>query len=107
MLDELGAKPDDVDSEIERIRNGLAAESGQQFCRISSAVRGRPQLITGIGLYFFEQFVGINAIIYFAPTIFSKPVSMAGTAALSRPWDRRPQCGDDDRGHAPTRSRRP
>ena len=101
VLDELGAKPNDVDSEIDRIRSGLAAESESSFVGFLGS-RGRPQLITGIGLYFFEQFVGINAIIYFAPAIFGKAGFDIRDCRSSRDGgDRGPQCGDDDPGHAP------
>ncbi|HEY8212789.1 MAG TPA: sugar porter family MFS transporter [Methylocystis sp.] len=71
VLDELGDTPNAIDSEIERIKKGLASEADSSLL---SFLRGPgwPVMIIGIGLYFFEQFVGINAIIYFAPAIFSQ-----------------------------------
>jgi len=70
-LEELGDTPNAIDSEIERIKKGLASEADSSLL---SFLRGPgwPVMIIGIGLYFFEQFVGINAIIYFAPAIFSQ-----------------------------------
>lgn len=32
----------------------------------------RPALIVGVGLFILQQFSGINAVIYFAPTVFSE-----------------------------------
>ena len=32
----------------------------------------RPALVIGIGLAVFQQLIGINTVIYYAPTIFSK-----------------------------------
>jgi sugar porter (SP) family MFS transporter len=81
VLEELGGKPEDVDREIERIRGGLAAETESGFLGFLGG-RGRPAMVTGIGLYFFQQFVGINAILYFAPTIFANAGFDTGIAAL-------------------------
>lgn len=81
VLEELGGKPEDVDREIERIRGGLAAETESGFLGFLGG-RGKPAMVTGIGLYFFQQFVGINAILYFAPTIFANAGFDTGIAAL-------------------------
>jgi sugar porter (SP) family MFS transporter len=81
VLGELGAGPDDIDREIERIKRGLAAEKAGSFLDFLRG-RGAPEMTTGIGLYFFEQFVGINAIIYFAPTILANAGFDTGIAAL-------------------------
>ena len=81
VLGELGDKPEDIDHEIGRIRHGLAAEKKSSFAAFLGGW-GAPEMVTGIGLYFFEQFVGINAIIYFAPTILANAGFDTGIAAL-------------------------
>ena len=66
VLGELGDKPEDIDHEIEPDQASLAAKKSSFAAFLGGW--GAPEMVTGIGLYFFEQFVGINAIIYFAPT---------------------------------------
>ncbi|MBM3505439.1 MAG: sugar porter family MFS transporter [Alphaproteobacteria bacterium] len=81
VLGELIAQPQDIDREIDRIKRGLKAETENRLGKLIRG-RGRPEMITGIGLYFFQQFVGINAILYFAPSIFTKAGFDGQTAAL-------------------------
>jgi len=71
----------DVDREIGAIKDSLKTEAGLSW-RDFRGPRIRPALITGIGLYFFQQFVGINAILYFAPTIFDRAGFDTSTAGL-------------------------
>lgn len=71
VMEELGATPAQIDFEIDRIKKALANETEQSVYGLFRGY-GRPEMITGVGLYFFEQFVGINAIIYFAPAIFAE-----------------------------------
>jgi sugar porter (SP) family MFS transporter len=60
----------DVDGEIADIKE--AAES-ERSSHLSELFRGRlrPLLWVGLGLAIFQQFVGINTVIYYAPTILS------------------------------------
>ena len=71
VLEELGDAPDAIDCEIDRIKKALASEADHSLLSFLRGP-GAPMIVTGIGLYFFEQFVGINAIIYFAPTLFGQ-----------------------------------
>ncbi|MCF8303394.1 MAG: sugar porter family MFS transporter [Bacteroidales bacterium] len=65
---------------IDDIKVSLKKEGKQLSTRKAlSAKWVRPALIIGIGVMLFQQFVGINTIIYYSPTIFE----MAGFGAES------------------------
>lgn len=55
---------------LEEIRASLVNESSKGALRKLLAPGLRLALIVGVGLAIFQQFVGINTIIYYAPTIF-------------------------------------
>jgi MFS family permease len=58
------------EEEIRRIKEELSAEApGDTWVELFRP-QVRPALFVGVGLFFFQQFVGINAILYYAPRIF-------------------------------------
>jgi SP family galactose:H+ symporter-like MFS transporter len=73
----------DVDQELEGIRSTLSLqERGTLRTLLAPGLRGA--LLVGIGLAVFQQFVGINTIIYYAPTIFqSAGINSASSAILA------------------------
>jgi SP family galactose:H+ symporter-like MFS transporter len=74
----------DVDKEFLEIEQGLA--SSEQKGRLSDLFEPslRPALVVGIGLAIFQQIVGINTVIYYAPVIIqSAGISSASGAILA------------------------
>jgi MFS family permease len=67
----------DVDDEVESIKK-VASETGSVRDLLGASVR--PMLIVGLGLAIFQQIVGINTIIYYAPTILGFTGSSASSA---------------------------
>ena len=78
VLDRVGeVKKEQV---LEDIKKAIKTEEKQpSTTRILGAKWVRPALIIGIGIMIFQQFTGINTIIYYSPTIFE----MAGFGAES------------------------
>lgn len=63
----------EVDQEIQELRQNQRQSRSQQAGWGALLARWvRPALIAGIGLAAFQQFIGINTIIYYAPTVFSQ-----------------------------------
>ncbi len=58
----------DVEKELGEIAASLNQQGGSWRELLSASLR--PALIVGIGLAVFQQFTGINTVIYYAPTIF-------------------------------------
>jgi sugar porter (SP) family MFS transporter len=65
------AAPEDIEDELSSIKQVLLSEKNSKTS-LSELFKPwlRPALIIGIGLMFFQQFTGINTVIYYAPTIF-------------------------------------
>jgi sugar porter (SP) family MFS transporter len=70
-------REEDVDEELESIKE-VASGSGSLRDLFGASVR--PMLVVGLGLAIFQQIVGINTIIYYAPTILSFTGSSASSA---------------------------
>jgi sugar porter (SP) family MFS transporter len=66
VLERVHRREKDVDSEMDDIRR-VVAEKGSLRDIIGAKVR--PMLIVGLALAIFQQIVGINTVIYYAPTI--------------------------------------
>lgn len=70
----------EIESEIKEIKKTEEMEESSSSILSSSWMR--PMLIAGIGLAIFQQVIGINAIIYYAPTIFTKAGMEASSSIL-------------------------
>jgi SP family sugar:H+ symporter-like MFS transporter len=80
VLDDLpGDEP--PEEQIEEIREVEAEESGTGLRALVSAKWVRPALVVAVGLAVFQQLVGINTIIYYAPTTLTN-VGFAKTSAI-------------------------
>ena len=66
---------------IEEIREVEAEESGTGLRALLQAKWVRPALLVAVGLAVFQQLVGINTIIYYAPTTLTN-VGFAKTSAI-------------------------
>ena len=75
VLDRVGADSDDIGKEIEDIKASLVAERDAAKERFFQAKYSKPILLA-ITIAAFNQLSGINAILYYAPRVFS----MAGFA---------------------------
>jgi SP family galactose:H+ symporter-like MFS transporter len=58
-----------ADSELNEIRHVIAMETNGGFAYMLRPPVSRA-LVTGIGLFLIQQFVGINSIMYYAPSLF-------------------------------------
>jgi sugar porter (SP) family MFS transporter len=70
-------RDEEVDEEVEDIKKVSEAEVS---IRALFGASVRPMLIVGLGLAIFQQIVGINTIIYYAPTILGFTGSSAASA---------------------------
>ena len=69
-LREGDGKDSDVDGEIDEIKDAAKSERSSKLGDLFHG-RLRPLLWIGLGLAIFQQFVGINTVIYYAPTILA------------------------------------
>lgn len=69
-----------AEAELAEIEESLKLQEGDWKELLSA--RLRPALIIGIGLAVFQQFTGINTVIYYAPTIFQFAGLRSNAAAI-------------------------
>lgn len=73
----------DADEEIRQIKEAMHREEGGDWRELFKKWLRRP-LIIGIGIFFFQQYSGINAIFYYAPVIFEQSgFNTANTSILA------------------------
>lgn len=78
-----GSDPDaDIDQEIRDIKEAQGKESSTTI-RDLLKPNIRPLIWVGAGLAIFQQFVGINTVIYYAPTILSK-TGLTNSASITQ-----------------------
>lgn len=70
----------DVEKELAEIAASLNQQEGSWRELLGASLR--PALIVGIGLAVFQQFTGINTVIYYAPTIFQFAGLHSASAAI-------------------------
>ncbi|CAN1249203.1 Probable inositol transporter 2 [Linum perenne] len=68
--------PEDVEAEIQDLKDSVEKEK-INFRKLWQTKTVRRGLIAGVGLQVFQQFVGINTVMYYSPTI----VQLAGFAS--------------------------
>ncbi|HET6624993.1 MAG TPA: sugar porter family MFS transporter [Nocardioidaceae bacterium] len=76
-----GDEEADVDAELKAIEEANEKERGARV-RDLLAPRLRPMIVVGLALAIAQQFVGVNTVIYYAPTILSD-TGMGNSAALA------------------------
>ncbi len=77
-------KGEQLEQELADIHRSLSEERQQVGVRELFTPLLRAALIVGVGLAVFQQFVGINTVIYYAPTIFEQAgVASASSAILA------------------------
>jgi sugar porter (SP) family MFS transporter len=79
-------RADDVDAEMDAIRETVRKQSNNGLGDLLSSWI-RPALVVGLGLAVFQQVTGINAVIYYAPTIlestgFGNATSILATVGI-------------------------
>ncbi|HUL76867.1 MAG TPA: sugar porter family MFS transporter, partial [Vicinamibacteria bacterium] len=75
--------PDLVEEAVRRVKEDAAAESryGNAWTEILQPWL-RPPLLIAVFIFFFQQFSGINTIIYYSPIIFQKAGFTSNAAAI-------------------------
>ncbi|MCY9272025.1 sugar porter family MFS transporter [Bacillus inaquosorum] len=73
--------PKDIEMELAEMKQG-EAEKKETTLGVLKAKWIRPMLLIGVGLAIFQQAVGINTVIYYAPTIFTKAGLGTSASAL-------------------------
>ena len=80
VLHRVRGNDEDIDNEVREIKEAADQEGGLREA-LSPAVR--PMVLVGLALAVAQQFVGVNTVIYYAPTIL-KSTGIATTSAITQ-----------------------
>jgi MFS transporter, SP family, galactose:H+ symporter len=75
-------KGEQLEQELADIRHSLSEARQQMGIHELFTPRLRAALMVGVGLAVFQQFVGINTVIYYAPTIFQQAGFASASSAI-------------------------
>jgi sugar porter (SP) family MFS transporter len=75
-------KGEQLEQELADIRHSLSEARQQMGIRELFTPRLRAALMVGVGLAVFQQLVGINTVIYYAPTIFQQAGFASASSAI-------------------------
>lgn len=75
-------KEEQLEQELADIHRSLSEERLQRGIRELFTPRLRGALMVGVGLAVFQQLVGINTVIYYAPTIFQQAGFASASSAI-------------------------
>ncbi|HET7356378.1 MAG TPA: sugar porter family MFS transporter [Nocardioidaceae bacterium] len=81
VLERTRAEDHDIDAELQDIQDVTEKESDWRIRDLFGA-RVRPLMLVGIALAVFQQFVGVNTVIYFATTILRYTGQSTDTSVL-------------------------
>ncbi|MCG8409569.1 MAG: sugar porter family MFS transporter [Phycisphaerales bacterium] len=81
----VGTDGGDIDAEIEAIRDSLRAAADQRYQPLFCG-RYRKPILLALALATFNQLSGINAVLYYAPTIFRNAGASEDAALLFPVW---------------------
>lgn len=82
---------EEADNEIQALKDSIAAETNNEegssekinIVKLLKTKTVRRGLIAGVGLQMFQQFVGINIVMYYSPTIFQLAGFASNQTALA------------------------
>lgn len=81
LMDIRSASSEEIEDEIDRIRNEVARLRENEMVSYYQLFRAplRRSFLLGIGIQILQQFTGINAIIYYAPIFFNQTLNFSNS----------------------------
>lgn len=77
-----GSDPKTIEAELVELEQGVGKHVARASWADLLSPAVRPAFMVGIGLFFLQQLSGINAVIYYAPTVFQESGFDSGSTRL-------------------------